>query len=134
MKYIFLNKTFKEMIEKNILVKIKFGVNYHQRNSYKFIAHLQCLQFNWSDSIEVSMVYQPLLCGCQPRHSHVGLLTFDWKSFRRGRSLNLQVYTTPPVSFQHWPNGSFYGISTSIIRLTAKTFRCQISHFWLEEF
>ena len=42
-------------------------------------------------SLEVSMVYQLLLSGCQPRYSLFGLLTSDWRSFRRGRNLKLQV-------------------------------------------
>ena len=102
------------------------------RHNYNlYLTNLYSISGYWSgwfniDSIEVSMVYQLLLSGYQPKYSLFGLHTSVWRSFRRGQGLNPQVYQTPPVFFQDWPNGSFYGLPTIIILLSAKTFLCQL--------
>ena len=41
-------------------------------------------------------------------------------SFRKRQGLNLQVYNTPPVSFQHWSKWSFCGLPNFVILLWAK--------------
>ena len=57
-----------------------------------------------TDSTEVSIVYQLLLSGYQPRHPLVGAYT-------------CRFTIHPHVSFQYWPNGIFYGLPTSTILL-----------------